>query len=166
MKNEPSPHYAASVHSQITIGHDSNLTTLTPMEEKKGGEERKSSSSSSSVRAWLARQNKNHHHHNRRSSSGSDHQLPLHSHADCKTYPMAWVALFFLVFLRAAVSIYNNTFSPIPVVTAKYLNVDLTAINWLFNIQAVVFIIVSFFTSWLFESLGVKKSVKTKRQDA
>ncbi|KAI8088646.1 uncharacterized protein BX664DRAFT_249017, partial [Halteromyces radiatus] len=75
-----------------------------------------------------------------------------------KTYPMAWVALFFLVVLRAAVSIYNNTFSPIPTVTAQYLNVDLTSINWLFNIQAVIFIIVSFFTSWLFETLGVKKS--------
>ncbi|ORZ20645.1 major facilitator superfamily domain-containing protein, partial [Absidia repens] len=76
-----------------------------------------------------------------------------------KTYPIAWVALFFLVVLRAAVSIYNNTFSPIPVVTAKYLDVDLTSVNWLFNIQAVVFIFVSFFTSWLFESLGVKKSL-------
>ncbi|KAI9307437.1 hypothetical protein BJ944DRAFT_275381 [Cunninghamella echinulata] len=78
-----------------------------------------------------------------------------------KTYPMAWIALFFLVFLRSAISIYNNTFNPIPTVTATYLNVDLTAINWLFNIQAVVYIIVSFGTSWLFETLGVKKSFAT-----
>ncbi|KAI8343743.1 major facilitator superfamily domain-containing protein [Chlamydoabsidia padenii] len=157
MKNEASsPHYASSIHSQITIGHDSNHTTLTPMEDIKKGaveEEEIRRSSSSSLKAWLTRQNQNH----RRQSSSS--QLPFHSHADCKTYPMAWVALFFLVLLRAAVSIYNNTFSPIPVVTAKYLDVDLTAINWLFNVQAVVFILVSFFTSWLFESLGVKKSL-------
>ncbi|KAI8061460.1 hypothetical protein BC940DRAFT_279727 [Gongronella butleri] len=75
-----------------------------------------------------------------------------------KTSMMAWIALFFLVFLRTSVSIFNNTFSPIPAVTADYLHVDLTAINWLFNSQGIVYIVVSFGTSWMFERLGVKAS--------
>lgn len=76
-----------------------------------------------------------------------------------RTYPMAWVALFFLVVLRSAVSIFQNTFNPIPNVVANYLGVSLTAINWLYNVVSVVYIVVSFGTGWLFETLGVKKSV-------
>ncbi|ORX62118.1 MFS general substrate transporter [Hesseltinella vesiculosa] len=83
----------------------------------------------------------------------------IQSSQPVKTSTMAWVALFFLVVLRSAVSIFNNTFSPIPTVTATYLNVDLSAINWLFNSQAIVYIVVSFGTSWLFEKCGVKLSL-------
>ncbi|KAI8146221.1 major facilitator superfamily domain-containing protein [Fennellomyces sp. T-0311] len=76
-----------------------------------------------------------------------------------RTYPMAWIALFFLVVLRSAVSIFQNTFNPIPNVIANYLNVNLTAINWLYNVMSIVYIIVSFGTGWLFEVLGPKKTV-------
>ncbi|KAI9491682.1 major facilitator superfamily domain-containing protein, partial [Zychaea mexicana] len=75
-----------------------------------------------------------------------------------KTYPMGWVALFFLVLLRCAVAIFQNTFSPIPNVVANYLNVSLTGINWLYNVVSIVYIVVSFGTGWLYEVLGPKKT--------
>lgn len=95
-------------------------------------------------------------------SSSSASQPPL---AEFRTYPIAWVALFFLVVLRSAVSIFQNTFNPIPNVVASYLNVSLTAINWLYNIMSVVYIVVSFGTGWAFETLGVKKSVSFRLQE-
>ncbi|CDH52251.1 hypothetical protein RO3G_13522 [Lichtheimia corymbifera JMRC:FSU:9682] len=61
-----------------------------------------------------------------------------HDNGRIRTHPMAWIALFFLVVLRSAVSIFQNTFSPIPTVVADYLGVSLTEVNWLFNIQAVL----------------------------
>lgn len=76
-----------------------------------------------------------------------------------RTYPIAWLVLFLLVLLRSAVSIYQTTFSPIPAVTAEYMGVSLTAINWLANVQSIVYVILSFFTGWIFETIGVKKSV-------
>ncbi|KAI7874245.1 MFS general substrate transporter [Lichtheimia hyalospora FSU 10163] len=81
-----------------------------------------------------------------------------HDNGRIRTHPMAWIALFFLVVLRSAVSIFQNTFSPIPTVVADYLGVTLTEVNWLFNIQAVVYIALSFITGWLFERLGTKRS--------
>ncbi|KAI9261396.1 major facilitator superfamily domain-containing protein [Phascolomyces articulosus] len=57
-----------------------------------------------------------------------------------RTHPLAWVALFLLVVLRSSVSIFQNTFSPIPNLVADYLNVSLTGVNWLFNIQAILII--------------------------
>ncbi|KAI7854900.1 major facilitator superfamily domain-containing protein [Circinella umbellata] len=76
-----------------------------------------------------------------------------------RTHPLAWIALFFLVVLRSSVSIFQNTFSPIPNLVANYLNVNLTGVNWLFNIQAIVYIILSFITGWMFERLGTKISL-------
>lgn len=79
-----------------------------------------------------------------------------------RTYPVAWLVLFLLVCLRSAVSIYQTTFSPIPAVTAEYMGVSLTAINWLANVQSIVYVILSCFTGWIFETMGVKKSVRKK----
>ncbi|KAI9321387.1 major facilitator superfamily domain-containing protein [Dichotomocladium elegans] len=76
-----------------------------------------------------------------------------------RTHPLAWVALFFLVVLRAGVSIFQNTFSPIPKLVAEYLGVSLSNVNWLFNIQAVVYIVISFITGWLYERIGTKRSL-------
>lgn len=84
-----------------------------------------------------------------------------HDNGRIRTHPMAWIALFFLVVLRSAVSIFQNTFSPIPTVVAEYLGVTLTEVNWLFNIQAVVYIALSFITGWLFERLGTKRSASS-----
>jgi hypothetical protein len=78
---------------------------------------------------------------------------------ELKTYPQAWVALLLLVFLRAGSAVFQYTFAPIPAVTAEYFGVSLSAINWLSNIQGLVYVFLSFFTGWIFEKLGVKKSV-------
>ncbi|KAI8577552.1 hypothetical protein K450DRAFT_301831 [Umbelopsis ramanniana AG] len=82
-----------------------------------------------------------------------------HPSVQPRTYPIAWLVLFLLVLLRSAVSIYQTTFSPIPAVTAEYMGVSLTAINWLANVQSIVYVILSFFTGWIFETIGVKKSL-------
>lgn len=78
---------------------------------------------------------------------------------DLKTYPVAWLLLFFIVCLRAAVSIFGNTFSPIPQVTADFMGISLSSINWLYNIMSICYIVASFFTSYLYKKIGIKWSV-------
>ena len=75
-----------------------------------------------------------------------------------KTYPQAWIVLLFLVMLRTAVSVFQFTFSVVPNLTADYFSVSLTGVNWLANVQCLVYVVLSFFTGWLFEKLGVKRS--------
>ncbi|KAI8973584.1 major facilitator superfamily domain-containing protein [Mycotypha africana] len=76
-----------------------------------------------------------------------------------KTYRRAWFALFLLVVLRMAVSIFQYTFSIIPNATAQYFGVSLSAVNWLANVQCIIYVLVSFFTGFLFEKWGVKHSL-------
>ncbi|KAG2177678.1 hypothetical protein INT44_008192 [Umbelopsis vinacea] len=78
---------------------------------------------------------------------------------ELKTYPQAWIALFLLVCLRAASAVFQYTFAPIPSVTAEYFGVSISFINWLSNVQGIVYVVLSFFTGWIFEKLGVKKSL-------
>ncbi|GAN06656.1 cell surface receptor major facilitator superfamily transporter transporter [Mucor ambiguus] len=79
-----------------------------------------------------------------------------------KTYPIAWLLLFFIVLIRAAVAIFANTFSPIPSVTADFMGISLSSINWLYNTMAICYIVASFFTSYLYKSIGVKWSYVLK----
>ncbi|GAA5805451.1 major facilitator superfamily domain-containing protein [Helicostylum pulchrum] len=79
--------------------------------------------------------------------------------SELKTYPIAWLLLFFVVVLRAAIAIFGNTFSPIPTVTAEFMGVSLSNINWLYNAMSICYIIASFFTSWLYQAIGVKWSL-------
>ncbi|KAI9499208.1 major facilitator superfamily domain-containing protein [Zychaea mexicana] len=76
-----------------------------------------------------------------------------------KTYPQAWMVLFFLVLLRTAVAVFQFTFSVVPNLTAEFFSVSLTGVNWLANVQCLVYVVLSFFTGWLFERLGVKRSL-------
>lgn len=75
-----------------------------------------------------------------------------------RTHTTAWVLLFFVVLLRAAIAMFNNTFSPIPLKTAQFLGVSLTSINWLYNVTFITFMISCFFTSWLYSVIGAKWS--------
>ncbi|KAI8364090.1 major facilitator superfamily domain-containing protein [Blakeslea trispora] len=90
-------------------------------------------------------------HEVKESNNNSDYEL--------KTYPIAWLLLFCIVAIRAAVAIFSNTFSPIPSVTAEFLGISLSSINWLYNIQAICYIVASCFTSYLYQKLGVKWSL-------
>lgn len=83
-----------------------------------------------------------------------------------KTYPQAWFALLLLVLLRTAVSVFQFTFSVVPTFTSEYFGVTLSAVNWLANIQCIIYVIMSFFTGFIFEKLGVKRSVSSGRYDA
>ncbi|KAG2192180.1 hypothetical protein INT47_001591 [Mucor saturninus] len=78
---------------------------------------------------------------------------------ELRTYPQAWIALFLLVLLRTAVSVFQFTFSVVPGITSEYFNVSLSAVNWLANIQCIIYVIMSFFTGFIFEKLGVKRSI-------
>lgn len=80
---------------------------------------------------------------------------------ELKTYPIAWVLLLFIVFLRASTAIFGNTFSPIPSVTAEFMGISLSSINWIYNVMSICYIIASFFTSLLYQTIGVKWSVST-----
>jgi hypothetical protein len=78
---------------------------------------------------------------------------------ELKTYPQAWVALLLLVLLRTAVSVFQFTFSVVPTITSQYFDVSLSAVNWLANVQCIIYVVMSFFTGLIFEKLGVKRSV-------
>jgi FLVCR family MFS transporter 7 len=78
-----------------------------------------------------------------------------------KTYPQAWIALLILVILRTAISVFQFTFSVVPTLTGEIFHVSLTAVNWLANVQGVMYVFMSFFTGWIFQRLGVKRSVCT-----
>lgn len=82
---------------------------------------------------------------------------------ELRTYPQAWIALFLLVLLRTAVSVFQFTFSVVPGITSEYFNVSLSAVNWLANIQCIIYVIMSFFTGFIFEKLGVKRSVRNNK---
>ncbi|CAO3699828.1 unnamed protein product [Rhizopus stolonifer] len=93
-------------------------------------------------------------------SSSSGHTITNNDvYQELKTYPIAWFVLSLVVLLRTAVAIFCSTFSPIPKVIAEFLGVSLSEINWLFNIMGIIYILVSFGTSWLYETLGVKWSL-------
>ncbi|KAI8086734.1 uncharacterized protein BX664DRAFT_235567, partial [Halteromyces radiatus] len=79
-----------------------------------------------------------------------------------KTYPQAWIALFILTLLRIATAVFQFTYSAVPNLTSQTFQVSLTAINWLANVQGLVYVIMSFFTGWIYEKLGVKRSVSFK----
>ncbi|KAI9358163.1 major facilitator superfamily domain-containing protein [Pilaira anomala] len=82
-----------------------------------------------------------------------------HPSFQLKTYPQAWFALLLLVLLRTAVSVFQFTFSVIPSMTAQFFHVSMSAVNWLATVQCIVYVIVSFFTGFIFEKLGVKRSI-------
>lgn len=76
-----------------------------------------------------------------------------------KTYPIAWLLLFAVVAIRAAVAIFSNTFSPVPSVTADFMGISLSSVNWLYNTTVICYIIASFLTSYIYQKIGVKWSV-------
>ncbi|SAM08559.1 hypothetical protein [Absidia glauca] len=78
---------------------------------------------------------------------------------ELKTYPQAWIALAILLLLRIATSVFQFTYSVIPNVAAEAFQVSLTAITWLSNLQGLVYVFMSFFTGWIYEKLGVKRSL-------
>ncbi|KAL9544279.1 hypothetical protein PS6_008830 [Mucor atramentarius] len=78
---------------------------------------------------------------------------------ELKTYPQAWIALLLLILLRTAVSVFQFTFSVVPGITGEYFGVSLSAVNWLANVQCIVYVLMSFFTGIIFEKLGVKRSI-------
>ncbi|KAL0096732.1 major facilitator superfamily domain-containing protein [Phycomyces blakesleeanus] len=76
-----------------------------------------------------------------------------------KTYPQAWVALSCLVFLRIAIALFQYTYCIVPTLTSEFFDVSLSAVNWLANVQCIVYVIASFCTGLIFEKLGIKRSI-------
>ncbi|ORX61325.1 hypothetical protein DM01DRAFT_1395062 [Hesseltinella vesiculosa] len=90
-----------------------------------------------------------------RQSHDDDH----HGDIVFRTYPQAWIALIILIVLRTATSVFQFTFSTVPSLTGEVFGVNLTAITWLANIQGLVYVIMSVFTGWIYEQIGVKRSL-------
>ena len=78
---------------------------------------------------------------------------------ELNTHPIAWLVLFSLILLRTAASLFQFTFSVIPDQTSEFYSIGLTTVNWLANVQSIAYIVVSFFTGWIYEYFGVKESV-------
>ncbi|KAI8071711.1 major facilitator superfamily domain-containing protein [Gongronella butleri] len=76
-----------------------------------------------------------------------------------RTYPQAWLVLFFLVLLRTSVSVFQCTYTVVPTITARVFDVNLSAVNWLANVQGLVYVVLSCVTGWIFEKLGVKRTL-------
>ncbi|KAI8360001.1 major facilitator superfamily domain-containing protein [Blakeslea trispora] len=91
-------------------------------------------------------------------TESSDDSLSIQS-KEYKTYPQAWYALFLLVLIRTAISVFQYTYSAIPTLTSHYFGITLTSVNWLASVQCIVYVIMSCFTGYLFEKLGVQLSI-------
>ncbi|KAI8139805.1 major facilitator superfamily domain-containing protein [Fennellomyces sp. T-0311] len=92
-------------------------------------------------------------------ASSNDPSINTRDGPELRTYPRAWLVLFALILLRAAAALFQFTFSVVPNQTSQFYSIDLTVVNWLATIQTLVYIIFSFFTGWIYERFGVKKSL-------
>lgn len=77
-----------------------------------------------------------------------------------KTSPIAWVALIALWMLCSASSIMWLSFSAVSDISRQWLSVDLSAVNWIANATALMYVFMSIVTGWFFERFGLKSSVR------
>lgn len=84
-------------------------------------------------------------------------------HAYEKTSIVAWFELAALCGLASSCSLMWLSFSVVSDISVKWLDVDMTGVNWLGNATALMYIFTSLITGWFFERFGVKRSVSRKR---
>jgi hypothetical protein len=78
---------------------------------------------------------------------------------DERTSWMAWVVVVVVVLISTASATMWMTASSVPSATSAYLNVDLTQLNWLSNISAILNTTFSLPSALSYERFGLKKSV-------
>jgi hypothetical protein len=84
-------------------------------------------------------------------------------HAYDKTSIVAWFELAALCGLASSCSLMWLSFSVVSDISVKWLDVDMTGVNWLGNATALMYIFTSLITGWFFERFGVKRSVSRER---
>ncbi|XP_034740069.1 solute carrier family 49 member A3 isoform X1 [Etheostoma cragini] len=73
-----------------------------------------------------------------------------------KVYKRRWFVLLVLCLLNCSNATLWLTFAPVADVSAKYLNVTLQEIDWLSLVYMVVAIPLSFGTTWMLDTLGLR----------
>ncbi|XP_066576328.1 solute carrier family 49 member A3 isoform X3 [Amia ocellicauda] len=76
-----------------------------------------------------------------------------------KVYRRRWFILVVICLLNSSNAMIWLSFAPVADQTAQYFNVTLDQINWLSLIYMVVAIPVSFGTTWMLDTLGLKTSL-------
>lgn len=84
-------------------------------------------------------------------------------HAYDKTSLVAWFELAALCGLASSCSLMWLSFSVVSDISVKWLDVDMTGVDWLGNATAFMYVFTSLITGWFFERFGVKRSVSRKR---
>ncbi|KAM3585870.1 hypothetical protein VKS41_002411 [Umbelopsis sp. WA50703] len=79
--------------------------------------------------------------------------------AEGKTSALAWVALIALWMLASSSSLMWLSFSVVSDISRQWLSVDLSAVNWIANATALMYVFMSIVTGWFFERFGLKSSV-------
>ncbi|ORX60621.1 MFS general substrate transporter [Hesseltinella vesiculosa] len=75
------------------------------------------------------------------------------------TSMMAWVVVVVTVAINSACAVMWMTGSCIPTAGPEYFGIDLTQLNWLSNISAILNTVGSLPSAWCYEYLGIKKSM-------
>uniref|UniRef100_A0A3P9HU67 Solute carrier family 49 member 3 n=1 Tax=Oryzias latipes TaxID=8090 RepID=A0A3P9HU67_ORYLA len=76
-----------------------------------------------------------------------------------KVYKQRWLVLLVLCLLNCSNATIWLTFAPVADQSAQYLKVSLDAINWLSLVYMVVAIPLSFGTTWMLDTLGLRITV-------
>jgi hypothetical protein len=76
-----------------------------------------------------------------------------------QTSLVAWFELAALCGLASSCSLMWLSFSAVTDISVKWLDVNITAVSWLGNATALMYIFTSLITGWFFEKFGVKNSV-------
>lgn len=78
---------------------------------------------------------------------------------DERTSRMAWVVVAVVVSISTASATMWMTASSVPSAASAYLDINLTQLNWLSNISAIINTTCSLPSALSYERLGLKKSV-------
>ncbi|XP_060935825.1 solute carrier family 49 member A3 [Limanda limanda] len=96
------------------------------------------------------------------SSSSSSCEVPREPNVELKkllffkVYKRRWLVLLILCLLNCSNAMLWLTFAPVADQSAHYLNVTLEGINWLSLVYMVVAIPLSFGTTWMLDTLGLR----------
>ncbi|CAO3621581.1 unnamed protein product [Cunninghamella echinulata] len=78
---------------------------------------------------------------------------------DGKTSWVAWLQVAIVVGITSSSALMWMTATSSPQVSAEYFNVNLSSVNWLSNVSAIITAIFSIPAGWCYEKFGIKISL-------
>ncbi|RUS34476.1 major facilitator superfamily domain-containing protein [Jimgerdemannia flammicorona] len=76
-----------------------------------------------------------------------------------KLYKRRWLGIFLILFLNISSQINWLTFGPVAALVVEYYNIDYNALNWLSNVYAVTYVVISGAIGWSFDKFGIRWSL-------